>query len=58
MKLLRKHGKKWHFAEPEHCEWAATYTDRQAFDEHIDVPSLEAVNGDAVCGLCRRRRDH
>ncbi len=54
MKLSRKAGQKWHFSEPDHCGWAQTFTERDAFEEQIDVASIDEV--DAFCDMCRERR--
>ena len=54
MKLARKEGQTWHFAEPEHCGWAQTFEERSTFDEEIDVSSVDEVNN--FCSMCQDRR--
>ena len=54
MKRSRKHGKAWHFTEPDHCDSAQTFTERESFDETVDVSALTEVG--EVCSMCEERR--
>ena len=54
MKLARKQGQTWHFAEPDHCGWAQTFLERDSFDETTEVVSVDEVG--EFCSMCRERR--
>lgn len=55
MRLSRKRGQVWHFADSPHCDWAETYTDEDAFEEHVEVRSTNQVN--RLCSTCLKRRN-
>jgi hypothetical protein len=55
MKVSRKENQKWHFAEPDHCGWAQTFTEGDAFEETIEVSSIGEL--DDFCSMCRERRE-
>lgn len=55
MQLSRKQNQTWHFTKPDHCGWAQTFTERDAFDETIQVSSIEEVSD--FCTMCRERRE-
>jgi hypothetical protein len=54
MKLSRKQGQAWHFTEPDHCGWAQTFTERESFDETVEVSALTEVG--EFCSMCEERR--
>jgi hypothetical protein len=55
MKLARKEGMMWHFAEMNHCGWAQTFDEKNSFDETREVESIDGVGN--FCSMCRERRE-
>ncbi|MDB9233762.1 hypothetical protein [Halorubrum ezzemoulense] len=55
MQLSRKEDQIWHFTNPDHCGWAQTFSDRNSFDETINVSSINEVSD--FCSMCSERRE-
>lgn len=54
MRVARKSGMMWHFAELPNCGWAQNFASEGSFDEVMTVSSVDEL--DEFCSLCREQR--